>query len=52
LGLSREELEALPPAQRMARLEAAREALRATGPDLVLDSVADLVPALEEFVRT
>lgn len=48
LGLSLEGLKALPPAQRAARLQAAREALRAAGADLVLDSVADLVDALEK----
>ena len=47
LGLSLEALEALLPAERSRRIEAARRALRAAGADLVLDSVADLVAALE-----
>ncbi len=50
LGLSLETLEALPDAQRTASIHEAREALRAAGADLVLDSVADLVPALEKAV--
>lgn len=51
LGLSLEALEALSPPQRTGRLEAARKALHSAGADLVLDSVADLVPALEEIAR-
>jgi phosphonoacetaldehyde hydrolase len=51
LGLSLEALQALPPAERAARLEAARRVLRSAGADLVLDSVADLVPALENATR-
>jgi phosphonoacetaldehyde hydrolase len=47
LGLSLAALEALPRAERSARLAAARQALQAAGADLVLDSVADLVPAVE-----
>ena len=47
LGLSLEALAALPLAQRAARIEQARETLRAAGADLVIDSVADLMPALE-----
>jgi phosphonoacetaldehyde hydrolase len=47
LGLSLEALEGLPSTQRAARLEAARQQLRSAGADLVLDSVADLVAALE-----
>lgn len=46
LGLSLEEFRALPEAQRHQRQAIAREALQAAGADLVLDSVADLVPAL------
>lgn len=49
LGLSLEALEALSPTERARRIEAAREALRSAGADLVLDSVADLVPALEAW---
>jgi phosphonoacetaldehyde hydrolase len=51
LGLSLEVLQALPPAQRAARLEAAHRLLRAAGADLVLDSVSDLIPALEKSAR-
>jgi len=47
LGLSLEALETLPPVERAHRMEAARHALHAAGADLVLDSVADLVAALE-----
>jgi phosphonoacetaldehyde hydrolase len=50
LGLPLEVLEAAPTQRAMiptAKLKAAREALRAAGADLVLDSVADLVPMLE-----
>ena len=48
LGLSQQALEALPPAQRTARVEHALQVLRMAGADLVIDSVADLVPALEK----
>jgi phosphonoacetaldehyde hydrolase len=51
LALSLEALEALPPAQRAARLEGARRLLRSAGADLVLDSVSDLVAGLEQSVR-
>ncbi|MGB6605361.1 MAG: phosphonoacetaldehyde hydrolase [Steroidobacteraceae bacterium] len=51
LGLSLEALEALPPAERAARLEGARRTLRSAGADLVLDSVSDLVTALERSSR-
>jgi phosphonoacetaldehyde hydrolase len=53
LGLSLEVLGAMStqgagiPAE---NLKAAREALRASGADLVLDSVADLVPMLERAI--
>lgn len=52
LGMSLEALEALPPMERAHRIEAARRALYAAGADLVLDSAADLVSALETSVRT
>jgi len=51
LGLSLEAFEALSPMERAHRIEAARHALQAAGADLVLDSVAELVPALEMAVR-
>jgi phosphonoacetaldehyde hydrolase len=47
LGLSLEALQALPSHERDNRLESARQALRSAGADLVVDSIADLVPALE-----
>ena len=46
IGLSREALAALAPADREVRLAAARVSLRAAGADIVIDTVADLVPAL------
>ncbi|HTY51229.1 MAG TPA: phosphonoacetaldehyde hydrolase [Steroidobacteraceae bacterium] len=48
LALSPEAFEVLAPAARARRFEAAKAALRAAGADLVLDSVAELVPALEQ----
>ncbi len=51
LGLSLEALEALSPVERAHRIEMARQALHTAGADLVLDSVADLVPALEMSAR-
>src|SRR5579864_3112045 len=50
LGMSLEKFRSLSEAERRARLGAAREPLLAAGADLVLDSVADLVPALERVV--
>jgi phosphonoacetaldehyde hydrolase len=52
LGLSLEALQRMPPAQCAARMQAAREALRSAGADLVLDSVADLVVGLEATVHS
>ncbi len=49
VGLSAAALAALPTAERDARIAAAGKALRAAGADLVIDSVAKLVPALEEY---
>jgi phosphonoacetaldehyde hydrolase len=46
VGLSAAALAALPEAERGARIAAAGQALYAAGADLVIDSVADLVPAL------
>ena len=46
VGLSAEALAALPPAERAARIAAAGAALTASGADLVIDSVADLVAGL------
>jgi phosphonoacetaldehyde hydrolase len=47
LGLSLEAMQALPAPERASRIETARQALLAAGADLVIDSIADLVPALE-----
>jgi phosphonoacetaldehyde hydrolase len=47
VGLSLEAFNSLPAAERQRRTAAAAEALRTAGADMVLDSVADLVPALE-----
>jgi phosphonoacetaldehyde hydrolase len=47
IGLSLEALRALPSAERDRRIESAGQTLLAAGADLVLDSVAGLVPALE-----
>jgi phosphonoacetaldehyde hydrolase len=49
VGLSAAALAALPAPERDARIAAAGKALYATGADLVLDSVANLVPALERY---
>lgn len=46
LGLSHEAFQALSSSERAARMGAARRALLDAGADLVVDSVADLVPAL------
>jgi phosphonoacetaldehyde hydrolase len=51
LGLSLEAFSTLPAASRADRLEAARQPLRDAGADLVIDSVADLIPALEHYIQ-
>jgi phosphonoacetaldehyde hydrolase len=51
VGLTSAVLAALPQAQRDARIALASDALYAAGADLVIDSVADLLPALERHVR-
>lgn len=50
LGISFEALQALSPTERASQLAGARQRLRAAAPDLVIDSVADLVPALERAI--
>jgi len=50
LGLSLDDFNALPESERAYRLAAARQALRDAGADLVVDSVATLIPALEDAV--
>src|SRR5580698_3104220 len=47
LGLSLEDLQALPASERADRIAAASQTLRDAGADLVIDSVATLVPELE-----
>lgn len=49
VGLSAAALAALPAADRDARIAAAGKGLYAAGADLVIDSVAGLVPALERY---
>jgi phosphonoacetaldehyde hydrolase len=51
LALSLEALQALSPQERRNRLENARRMLIEAGADVVVDSVADLVPALERAVQ-
>ena len=47
VGLSLGEWKALSAHERTAHLEASERVLRAAGADLVIESVADLIPALE-----
>jgi phosphonoacetaldehyde hydrolase len=49
LGLSRDEVAALDPADLSARLEAASAEFRRAGADHVIESVADLLPVLDEL---
>jgi phosphonoacetaldehyde hydrolase len=51
VGLSAAALAALPAPERAARIAAAGKGLQAAGADIVLDSVAGLVPALERHVQ-
>ena len=46
VGLSLEELNALPDSERRARIDAAGEALKTAGAHLIVDTVADLPAAL------
>ncbi len=48
LGLSLNAFNALPESERASRVAAARQALLGAGADLVVDSVATLIPALEK----
>ena len=52
VGLTAAALAALPPAERESRISQAGNALRAAGADIVIDSVAKLVPALEKYAST
>jgi phosphonoacetaldehyde hydrolase len=49
VGLSQGELANLPAAERDAKLAAAREKLTACGPHYVIDTVADLLPVIDEI---
>src|SRR5581483_3186915 len=49
VGLTAAALASLPNEVRESRIAAARMALYAAGADIVLDSVADLVPALKQY---
>jgi phosphonoacetaldehyde hydrolase len=51
LGLSLEALRALSPSERAARIESTRERLLAAGADVAIESVADLVSALERATQ-
>jgi phosphonoacetaldehyde hydrolase len=48
VGLSPAQLAALSPEERSSRIAAAGKALYAAGADIVIDSVATLIPALQE----
>lgn len=52
LGLSLEALRAMSASERAGRVESVHQALRSAGADLVIDSVAELVPELERATRT
>ena len=47
MGLAEEEFAALAPAERERRTAAAHAALRETGADYVVDSIADLLPVVD-----
>jgi phosphonoacetaldehyde hydrolase len=51
VGLTEDELEALPADERGARIEAAAAELRACGAHYVVESIADLEPALDDIER-
>ena len=51
LGLTPSELAALPAAERAARIDAVAQSLRESGADVVIGSVADLIPALRQAQR-
>jgi phosphonoacetaldehyde hydrolase len=52
LGLSLEALQALPVPERKQRIDAACQALLAAGADVAIESVADLLPALQRAAGT
>jgi phosphonoacetaldehyde hydrolase len=49
VGLSQDELAALSPADRDAKLATAREKLSACGPHYIIDTVADLIPIIDQI---
>lgn len=49
LGLSQQEVEQLAPAELTRRLAAAEQEFRAVGADYIIESVADLIPVLNEI---
>jgi len=49
VGLSAQELTALPPEARRAKVSAARSRLAAGGPHYLLDTTADLIPVIDEI---
>jgi phosphonoacetaldehyde hydrolase len=51
VGLSLDEWKALGSRERTEHLQASERVLRAAGADLVIESVADLIPALERYSR-
>jgi hypothetical protein len=51
LGLSRETFQGLPANERRARIDGAYERLKRAGANVAIDSVADLLPALQRAVR-
>ena len=51
LGLSYEELKAMPQEESLPLQESARKAIQAMTPDYILDSVADLLPVIDDINR-
>lgn len=49
VGLAAEDLDALPPSEQDARIGAARSKLAACGPHYLIDSVANLLPVIDEI---
>jgi phosphonoacetaldehyde hydrolase len=49
VGLSQEELKALPAADRAARIAAVEKSLMAAGADVVIETVSELIPALQKL---
>jgi phosphonoacetaldehyde hydrolase len=49
VGLSLEEMASMPPDDLAARVSAARARLAACGPHFLIDSVADLIPVIDEI---